>query len=143
LKLIDGNTRKLGRRAFAEQISAEPVARRGFPDPPQHLKGHALECWMKLTEELTAMGMDALIDAMAVQAAATMFGRATDADIALEAETERTDDTRNLQICSNQSWALYRQYASDLGANVVSRSRLSVAGPKKSVSAIDDAIFGT
>jgi len=157
LKLIDGNTRKLGRRRFAEEIAAEPVPRRGFPDCPAHLTGNAAEGWRRLTESLSAMGMDAYVDAMAIQGAAELYGRAMDADVVLADKGVTMEipvvakgevvgyftKTRPEESISRRSWTLYRQYAADLAANVVSRSRLAVAKTKRPSSDIDDAIFGT
>lgn len=156
LKLVDGNTRKLGRKKFAAEIAAEPQPQRGFPECPAHLTGHAREAWKRLTESLLFMGLDAQVDSLAVQAAATMYGRAMEADIALaeKGPVEETPvvvkgelvgysyKTRPEEAISRRSWTLYRQYASDLAANISSRARLGAAKPKETTDALDDAIFG-
>jgi P27 family predicted phage terminase small subunit len=158
LKLVDGNTRKLGKAAWEAEIAAEPVARRGFPECPKHLRGNARLGWKTLTEELAAMGLDARVDSMAVQAAAELYGRAVDADIVLSEQGITVEvpvtvkgvllgyvtKARPEEAISRRSWTLFRQYAADLAATVISRSRLSM--PKsagKSVESIDDAIFGS
>ena len=156
LKLVDGNTRKLGRKKFAAEIAAEPQAQRGFPDCPNHLTGHACEAWGRLTESLLFMGLDAQVDSLAIQAAATMYGRAMEADIVL-AEKGPVEEipvvvkgvligyvskTRPEEAISRRSWTLYRQYAGDLAANISSRSRLAAAKPKETTDALDEAMFG-
>lgn len=143
LKLVDGNTRKLGRKKFAAEIAAEPTPQRGFPECPPHLTGHARIGWDRLTENLLFMGLDAQVDALAIQAAATLYGRATDVDLALVGPEPMSDEERDrLEMISRRSWTLYRQYAGDLGANQAARARLGAARPKEVTDALDDAMFG-
>ena len=143
LKLVAGNTRKLGRKAFAAAIAAEPQPQRGYPECPPHLTGHARIGWDRLTENLLYMGLDAQVDALAIQAAATMYGRATDADLTLSGPDPLSDDERKrLELISRRSWTLYRQYAGDLGATQAARARLGATKPKEATDALDEAIFG-
>lgn len=143
LKLVDGNTRKLGRKKFAAEIAAEPQAQRGFPECPKHLTGNARIGWERLTENLLFMGLDAKVDSLAIQAAATMYGRATDADLVLSGpEPLSEDEHKRLELISRRSWTLYRQYAGDLGATQAARARLGAARPKETTDALDEAIFG-
>lgn len=158
LKLLEGNRRKVKKADFEREIASEPQPQRGYPECPAHLQGNAREGWHRLTEALASVGMDYKVDSMAIQAAATLYGRATDAD-ALLAEKGLTYEepvldklggiagyvikTRPEEILSRRSWALFRQYAQELGATVISRARLTVPVEKKSESAEDGAIFGT
>src|ERR1700732_1535001 len=73
LKIVEGDTRKIGARKLKARIAGEPKATRGLPPCPPHLKGRAREAWEVWSEELAFMAIDRRPDAMMLEGACVAY----------------------------------------------------------------------
>ena len=143
----DGDSRKIGVNKLRAKIAAEPLASRGLPPCPRHLKGRARAAWKFWSVELADMDLDRRPDAMMLEGACVNYGRAVEADLIVARDgmmveesyvDKRSGEKVILKIkyhpgitVSNSEWRQVRAFCSEFGLSPVSRTRLAVADKDK------------
>lgn len=141
-QIAEGDPSKRGVHKLDARQEAEPKATRGFPAPPQHLKGLARKAWRFWSQELEAMNLDARPDAMMLEGACVSYGtyvkmhELIEAQGELVARKERNPQTGQLEVVDvrahpglairDRALTLMRSFCSEFGLSPVSRARLFV-----------------
>ena len=144
LKLSEGDPGHIGVRKLRESLEAQPLATRGLPECPRHLKGAARRVWRFLAEELRDMGLDYRCDALGLEGLSVMYARAIEADEVVrrdgltievsvmdpEGKVIRKETKPNPAISlSKEAWKLVRSFATEFGLSPVARTRVKVTPP--------------
>jgi len=139
-KMADGDTGKIGAKKLLAQINSQPVATRGLPSCPTHLKGRARAAWNFWAHELDSMDLNRRPDAMMLEGACVGYQRAVEADLILNKSglllTRTIVDQKTKEhitkltahpavAISMSSWSQVKAFSSEFGLSPVSRTRLS------------------
>ena len=141
-QIAEGDPRKKGVRKLREKLAAEPIATKGLPDCPRHLRGRARAAWNFWREELEGMGLDRRPDAQMLEGACVNYARAVEADLivardGIMLEISEIDKETGERILlksqyhpaitvSNAAWRQVRAFCSEFGLSPVSRTRLAI-----------------
>lgn len=141
-QIAEGDPRKHGVHKLEEARDAVPQAERGLPPAPEDLGPIARAQYEFWREELTKMDLSYRPDGVMLEAAATHYSRAKQADALIERHglivvdvatdvngkaTGRRHVHRNPALAiSNQAWVLVRSFCSEFGLSPVGRQRLDV-----------------
>lgn len=136
----DGDTRKIGKRKFQQQLRSQPEPSRGLPEAPEHLSGLALEAWKFYREELTHMKLAFQVDSHTLQGVCSHYAIATAADLEiarLGINARNAKRMRELLKIRKDAWDLYNKFAATLGLSPLSRTRLPVDKSNKGQTLMD------
>ena len=136
LKLVLGNP---GKRKLTK---AEPAPARARPEPPGHLSDDARHEWVRVSEELFALGMLTNVDRASLAAYCQCYSRWVQAERAITTMAERDLLTGGLMIrtqkgneiqnplvgTANVAMAAMMRYAIEFGMTPSARSRLTTGG---------------
>ncbi len=133
LKLVTG-TDRADRRNPGEP---RPVPR--CPDPPPHLTAEACAEWIRISQQLCALGILSEIDRAALAAYCQAYGRWVQAETALDQMATRDQLTKGLMIrtkggnaiqnplvgTANKAMSDMMRYAAEFGMTPSARTRIS------------------
>lgn len=140
-QMNEGDPRKKGKGKLQQKLAAEPIAARGLPDCPAHLRGMAAARWAFWKEELEKMRLDSRPDDAMLEGACRHYARAVEADLVIEVSGITVEEpviNREGELVghkiknhpaiatSNAAWKQVRMFCSEFGLSPVSRTRLTV-----------------
>jgi P27 family predicted phage terminase small subunit len=140
-QIVEGDPRKKGVNKLQAKLESEPIAARGLPDCPRHLRGRARAAWGFWKLELESMKLDCRPDAMMLEGACVNYAKAVQADLLVAAQGPVVEEPvmnsegeqvgsrfkRNpADVVSNAAWRNVRAFCSEFGLSPVSRTRLTI-----------------
>jgi P27 family predicted phage terminase small subunit len=140
-QINEGDPRKIGVKKLQEKLDAQPIAERGLPRCPSHLKGRARKAWNFWKEALEGMNLDAKPDAMMLEGACVNYARAVEADVAIGGQglvsivpifSKKGEHVADKEIAhplimvSNKAWDGVKKFCTEFGLSPAARTRLTI-----------------
>lgn len=130
----------------------EPMPEQEVPEAPDHLNADARAEWVRIADELSALGILTRLDRVALAAYCQAYGRWRQAEAALSRMAERDATTDGLMIrtrsgnliknplvgTANKAMADMMRYAAEFGLTPSARSRLDGLAPDAGWSPADE-----